>query len=120
MENGNMDAATWTQLVLGALLAGGGLTGLVNAVAAWRNKKRGAPEVETEARVAADEKSFAAYLRSELRRVQRAGDARVDNVQERLDAAEEYIDDLTEHIYMQKPPPPPARRHPKEGSKDHG
>jgi hypothetical protein len=121
MENGNMDPATWTQLILGALLAGGGLTGLINAAVAWRQKKAGVPHTETEARAEVDDKSFAAYLRAEIRRVRIAGERRVDNVQGKLDAAEEHIDDLTEHIWKQLPPPPPVRRHhPTEGDKDHG
>jgi hypothetical protein len=115
MEN----PAQWTQLILGLLLGAGGLTGFLNAVAALRNRKAGTPGTETEARVEADEKDFAEYLRREVRRERADGDRRVDNVQRRLDSAEVYIEALEQHIWMKYPPPPPVRRHPEEG-KDHG
>lgn len=119
MEKGAVDAATWTQLVLGSLLGAGGIAGVLNALVAWRNKKKGAPGTETEARVEADDKGFAAYLRAEIRREREAGKRRVDNVQRKLDAAEAHIEDLETHIWMKYPPPPPVRRHPEEG-KDNG
>jgi hypothetical protein len=114
-----MDAATWTQLVLGSLLGAGGLAGVFNAIAALRARKKGAPGAETDARVEADTQGFAAYLRAEVRRERAAGNARVDNVQKKLDAAEEFIDVLETHIWKTTGQAPPARHHPEEG-KDNG
>lgn len=120
MENGRMDAVTWTQLILGALLAGGGVSGLINAAAAWRHKRAGAPGTETEARVQADDKSFSAYLRREIARVRAEGARRVDNVQRKLEAEEAYTDQLQDHIWRQLPPPPPPRKHQIEGDRENG
>lgn len=120
MENGNMDPATWTQLILGALLAGGGLTGLINALVAWRQRKAGVPHNETDARAEVDEKSFSAYLRREVSRVRAEGNRRVDNVQRKLDLAEQYIEEQQDHIWRQLPPPPPPRKHYLEGEKENG
>ena len=117
MDNGTMEnTQNWTQLILGLLLGAGGLTGFLNAIAALRNKKAGSPGTETEARVVADDETFSAYLRAEILRERADGDARVDNVQRRLDAAEEFIDVLEAYIWKSTGQPPPARRHPKEGN----
>ena len=117
MDNGTMEnTQNWTQLILGLLLGAGGLTGFLNAIAALRNRKAGTPGTETEARVVADDETFSAYLRSEILRERAAGEARVNNVQKKLDAAEEHIDALEVHIWKTTGQPPPARRHPKEGN----
>jgi len=116
MDNGTMEnTQNWTQLILGLLLGAGGLTGFLNAIAALRNRKAGTPSTETEARVVADDEGFSAYLRAEVARERAAGDARVNNIQRRLDFAEEYINEMEQHIWLHNPPPPPVRRYPQEG-----
>ena len=95
-----MDSATFIQLVLASLLGAGGVSGLLNAIQAFRSRRNASKEAT--ALPSTESGLLNAYLKTELIRLRNRSEARHAE-------DEEFIEILERHIWEGKPPPPPSR-----------
>lgn len=124
-----MDAAQ-IQALLTGILGTGGIGTLLGLWVVRRSRNAGVPSDEAAAKVALSTPDWTAlteYYKNELESVRREaadeaaalraelGALRI-HYQTKSQADEERIDELEEHIYMQRPPPPPARRRTEPGA----
>jgi hypothetical protein len=113
---------------LGALLTGilgtGGVGTLLTIWVNKRSKKAGVPSDETAAKVAVTTPDWTAlteYWQKEIATIRQENSKEVSNLNAQISAMrieyqaqhaldEQYIDELLEHIYMDRGKPPPRRR----------
>lgn len=121
-----MDANKALEVILNALLGGGGVVAFMTALRAYRSHKQGMPgdeaaAVQTQAAIAAAEKSpdwagLNTYWKAEIinkarevERVRKEVEAERERARIHRRRNEQYIDALEAHIWQHLPPPPPKR-----------
>jgi hypothetical protein len=117
-----LDANKALEVILNALLGGGGVVAFMTALRAYRSHKRGVPGDEAEAvqahaQAAADSSPDWAGLNTywkaeiinkarEVERVRKEVEAERQRARQRQRRNEQYIDALEAHIWQHLPPPP--------------
>lgn len=106
-----MDPTKVLEIVLNALLGGGGVGALLLAIKAYKSHKKGVPGEETKAIEQAAEPPNAGalikYWRSEIQAVRNEYNRYKVMAEKRFREDARRIDQLENHIWQQKPPPPP-------------
>lgn len=106
-----MDPTKVLEIVLNALLGGGGVGALLLAIKAYKSHKKGVPGEETkaieQAAASPDAGTLVKYWRSEIQSLRTEYNRYRAMAEKRFREDGRRIDQLESWIWQQKPPPPP-------------